>query len=291
MALQTSGRITLQQIANEFGGGHPLYLSQFYRGGGRVPNSSINARIPTSGRIALSDFYGAANYVPGNIAYTAPGNYVFTVPNGVTVLNVDMIGGGASGRPGALYSDSYDNWVQNPGNDGGASALNGIISAAGGTTGSTSVYYRYNVFAGAGGSIGGGSANQSNGDGGDGGSSAWGSGGVHGSTNCYVQTGFDDFGNPVYEYNYYSYVGGAITPATAGTGYGAGGGGGGGWSDSGPGAGGAGGGAGTRVTTSIAVTPGQQIGITVGAGGATAYGTSGTGYGAPGCGGLVYLSW
>lgn len=294
MTIKSSGTLWLSEIRNEFGGSAEYRLSQFYRGGGRVPDVSVNNNISTSGKIAISMFYGASNYTPGSASYTAPGYYVFTVPAGVTTLNVDMVGGGASGRPGAIYSDSYNQWLQYAGNDGGASSLAGLVSAAGGTTGATSVYNRYSVAAGAGGSVGGGAANQSNGDGGDGGSTAWGSGGAHGTTNCYkeVTTGDSETGyTTTTVYDTYSYVGGATTPGGSGTGYGAGGGGGGGWSDSGPGAGGAGGGAGTRVTTNIAVTPGQQIGVTVGAGGAAVGGYAGTGAGGAGFGGMVYLAW
>ena len=58
MPLQTSGPISLADIAAEFGGSAPHSLSEYYRGGGLVPDTPANAGIPTSGSISLSDFYG-----------------------------------------------------------------------------------------------------------------------------------------------------------------------------------------------------------------------------------------
>lgn len=60
MALQSSGTITLAQIQTEFGGSNPISLSEYYRGGSLVPDTATNSGIPTSGAIALNDFYGAA---------------------------------------------------------------------------------------------------------------------------------------------------------------------------------------------------------------------------------------
>jgi len=61
MALQSSGAISLANIQTEFGGTNPIGLSEYYRGGGLVPDSGPNAAIPTSGVISVSDFYGSAN--------------------------------------------------------------------------------------------------------------------------------------------------------------------------------------------------------------------------------------
>jgi hypothetical protein len=55
MALQSSGAITLLQIAGEFGGSKPHSLSEYYRGGLTTSN---NTGVPTSGAISLSNFYG-----------------------------------------------------------------------------------------------------------------------------------------------------------------------------------------------------------------------------------------
>jgi hypothetical protein len=61
MALPSSGVLTLDDIQTEFGGTNPISLSEYYRGGGLVPDSALNAAIPTSGAISVSDFYGSAN--------------------------------------------------------------------------------------------------------------------------------------------------------------------------------------------------------------------------------------
>jgi excinuclease UvrABC helicase subunit UvrB len=65
MALQTSGAISLAQVQAEFGGSHPISMSEYYQGGAYVPttvsfgkDSSINSNIPASGVIRMSNFYG-----------------------------------------------------------------------------------------------------------------------------------------------------------------------------------------------------------------------------------------
>lgn len=64
MPLPSSGSISISQIAAEFGGSAPHSLSEYYRGGGLVPDTPANAAIPTSGAIKLSDFYGASAVTP-----------------------------------------------------------------------------------------------------------------------------------------------------------------------------------------------------------------------------------
>ena len=68
MALQTSGAIKLSQVQSEFGGSHPISMSEYYQGGAYVPttvsfgkSSSINSSIPASGVIRMSNFYGGRN--------------------------------------------------------------------------------------------------------------------------------------------------------------------------------------------------------------------------------------
>jgi len=63
MALPSSGVLTLADIQTEFGGTNPIDLSEYYRGGGLVPDTAGNAAIPTSGVISVSDFYGATNVI------------------------------------------------------------------------------------------------------------------------------------------------------------------------------------------------------------------------------------
>jgi len=62
----------MNTIATEFGGTVPHSLSEYYRGGGLVPNSPTNTAIPTSGQISMGNFYGAANRVSIPIVLSSP---------------------------------------------------------------------------------------------------------------------------------------------------------------------------------------------------------------------------
>lgn len=64
--------ISMNTIATEFGGTVPHSLSEYYRGGGLVPNTPGNSAIPTSGQIAMGNFYGSANRT--SVALTITGN-------------------------------------------------------------------------------------------------------------------------------------------------------------------------------------------------------------------------
>ena len=61
MALPSSGTLSINDIVGEFGGSAPHSLSEYYRGGGLVPNIAANSSVPTSGTISISNFYGAQN--------------------------------------------------------------------------------------------------------------------------------------------------------------------------------------------------------------------------------------
>mgnify|MGYP001208237017 CR=1 FL=1 len=69
MALQSSGSISISQIASEFGGSTPHSLSEYYGDGG----------VPSSGALSISDFYGTSNTV---------------------TLQVLLVGGGGAGGRG-----------------------------------------------------------------------------------------------------------------------------------------------------------------------------------------------
>ena len=69
MTLQTSGPITLAQIAAEFGGSPPHSLAEYYSGGIYVGSNIVG--IPSSGVIKFSDFYGKSNI----FAFEIHGNY------------------------------------------------------------------------------------------------------------------------------------------------------------------------------------------------------------------------
>lgn len=76
MAVKSSGTLGLvSDIVAEFGGSAPYDLTDYYRGGSLVPNISANSDVPTSGTIALTDFYGAEASAPGPTLTARGGTY------------------------------------------------------------------------------------------------------------------------------------------------------------------------------------------------------------------------
>jgi len=63
--------ISMTTIATEFGGTVPHSLNEYYRGGGLVPNIPTNAAIPTSGTIAMGNFYGSSARLTVNLTIAA----------------------------------------------------------------------------------------------------------------------------------------------------------------------------------------------------------------------------
>ena len=80
MAIPSSGEIKISEIATEFGDTAPNQMSEYYRGGGLVPNTPANAAVPTSGQIAVANFYGAQNRssVPLTISANTQNYNVYT---------------------------------------------------------------------------------------------------------------------------------------------------------------------------------------------------------------------
>jgi len=127
MALPSSGTITLLQIQTEFGGNGQLL--SYYRGGANVPNTAVNAGVPTSGSISLQSFYGASAYtsvgairspttiiltrgttgtLAGNIAVTASGgtgSYTYTTTwlSGGTSITIT---GASTATPGVTSTSA-----------------------------------------------------------------------------------------------------------------------------------------------------------------------------------------
>lgn len=60
MAITASGSISLTDLMTEFSVSAPASLTDFYRGGGNVPDTPANSGIPTSGSISITDFYSAS---------------------------------------------------------------------------------------------------------------------------------------------------------------------------------------------------------------------------------------
>ena len=57
MAIPASGAISLANIQTEFTGSNPIGMNEYYRGGAYV--TANNTSVPTSGQIAVGNFYGA----------------------------------------------------------------------------------------------------------------------------------------------------------------------------------------------------------------------------------------
>ena len=94
MTLPSSGTITLAMIQAEFGGPTPILLTNYYRGGTYVPNSGINAAVPTSGTILIpTNFYGAANFSATTRTYSTAGSFTETIPPGASTLVIAVWGG------------------------------------------------------------------------------------------------------------------------------------------------------------------------------------------------------
>ena len=70
MVLPTTGAISFSDVVREFGRSDNLRLSDYYRGGARVPDIPANNNIPRSGAIALSNYRGGQ----GLIRETLTGN-------------------------------------------------------------------------------------------------------------------------------------------------------------------------------------------------------------------------
>jgi hypothetical protein len=103
MALQSSGAISLADVAGEFGGSTPHSLSEYYRGGSFV--GSFVTAVPASGAISLSDFYGTENYITPVAGVT-----YFSISGGLTLSTLNgAIGTGSAGS--ATDTDGGENNV------------------------------------------------------------------------------------------------------------------------------------------------------------------------------------
>ena len=79
MAIVSSGVISIQRLVGEYGGSAPHGMSEYYRGGGLVPNTSNTSSIPTSGTIQLDDFYGTSATSPNDMFISGNlGSYYIT---------------------------------------------------------------------------------------------------------------------------------------------------------------------------------------------------------------------
>lgn len=75
MALPTTGPMTADMIMQQYGGTAPFRISDYYRGGARVPNIAANSGIPTSGTITFANFRGQGGSGGGGLTVnSSPAN-------------------------------------------------------------------------------------------------------------------------------------------------------------------------------------------------------------------------
>ena len=86
MTMQSSGQITLSEIAAEFGGSAPHSLSEYY---------DADTGVPASGVISFSDFYGTSAYTPSAQYWTSSSTY--TIHSSETSFQYKISGGGGGG--------------------------------------------------------------------------------------------------------------------------------------------------------------------------------------------------
>ena len=175
MAVPSSGTISIQDLVDEFGGSTPHAMSEYYRGGSEVPNVPANSGIPTSGTLALSDFYGAVDAVfiaatGGTVTtsgdfkihtFTSSGTFEVTTlgnsagSNTVEYLVVAGGGGGGSDHGGGGGAGGLRHNFPSPATGGlsvsattfpitvgggGAANLNGRSTSSQGSNGANSVF-------------------------------------------------------------------------------------------------------------------------------------------------------
>ena len=165
MAIPSAGSaLALSAIQTEFGGSNPISMSEYYAGGSNVPSGTTgdSGSIPSSGAVAVSQFYGASNRVAVALTissttqnYNIYNNRGGTYSAGGTdvTLTVQAIVGstGASGLDTGSQWTSGDtikiinnSQIVGKGNAGGAGgALNG--AGGGGQAGQPAISLSYPV--------------------------------------------------------------------------------------------------------------------------------------------------
>lgn len=123
MAMQSSGPISLQDIQDEFGGSHPISMSEYYG----------SDTVPSSGAISFNDFYGTSSCTPdvGTVStYTSSGTYTLTSLACNSSIRVQLAGGGGGG---AGFGVNGTNGYSSSG-AGGSGGTTTVVHKRGGTT-------------------------------------------------------------------------------------------------------------------------------------------------------------
>jgi hypothetical protein len=111
VALPGSGAMSIAMLQAEFSTGANS-LSQYYRGGGIVPNTGTNVNVPTSGTISLSNFYNAAASTP--LSATLSPSYSFKTRATTGILSTGTITCNPTGGNGT-YTYSWSVLSNNAG--------------------------------------------------------------------------------------------------------------------------------------------------------------------------------
>jgi hypothetical protein len=190
MALPASGQLAISEIATEFSDSQPNSMSEYYRGGGLVPDAAGNSNVPESGAIAIGDFYNAANrtalaltiasstqnYDVFTNASPSPSYSAGTTDVTLTINPGVLVGSSSTGtyamlvpsgfNPGDTVTIINNGVVQGRGGNGGA-GRNGPGTGGNGAGGGNALYVNRpttitnnGTFAGGGGGGGGGNGNQ-----------------------------------------------------------------------------------------------------------------------------------
>lgn len=133
--------ISMTTIATEFGGTVPHSLSEYYRGGGLVPNTPGNAAIPTSGTISMGNFYGSSNRLAVNLTIAANTNsydvYANRGPSYVAGISDVTVTINPGVTVGSTSTPAYAMLVPSSFNPGDTVRIvnNGLIQGCGGAAG------------------------------------------------------------------------------------------------------------------------------------------------------------
>ena len=151
MPLQSSGSISLQQIASEFNDSAPHSLNEFYAGGSAGVTSGGAPNVPSSGEISFNDFYGAANQVTVtisssennvNVSSKFGSNFSSSIPK-ILVINSGVELGATSLSNYALQVPSGMGGtlnIQNAGTLSGAGGDGSTSTSSAGGTGGTALF-------------------------------------------------------------------------------------------------------------------------------------------------------
>ena len=119
MAIPSAGSaLLLSDIQTEFGGSNPIALSEYYAGGDNVPSGTSGdaGSIPSSGTIAVSQFYGSTNRVAIalTISSTTQSYNIFSNRGGTYsagISDVTLTVQAIVGSTGASAIDTGNQWT------------------------------------------------------------------------------------------------------------------------------------------------------------------------------------